>query len=422
MSPSQAIDKSEISPRSKYLVAWFYAYSKCEIQQRNIKMSSDELIKKVKSQLKKGNRANPNLIKDSLVIQVGEKIAKIMGNDCYKSPNIEFEEAQYELFRKDSSSVEKYEKIFGKKFTSKEKYFYIGLKTFCEWDAFLGDDLDKCVTTGGKLRQSSYFKDSVTDREFNNAFSTCYKTRKDNLKECIRTEIDAKKHCSDLERGILADENKKRKWIQCLVNYENKIALRRINNERKQRFDEINRNEDLVLFDKKFCWKKGECDEPYYDKNSFKVTTDGVTFFEKRTLYITKEFHPEYSEKSLIGIDCATKEYVQKRGRRNILFPKDATREQKEVFDVRRFKKDYDLACKGGNYPSINKTSQEMLITQKDNIFSEEMNQKLFESTKEGMKKIDKSSKKEEQKSDNDAHQICLKAADYKGCMNYQNR
>ena len=50
------------------------------------------------------------------------------------------------------------------------------------------------------------------------------------------------------------------------------LILDRINKEKKQRFDEINRNEDLVLFDKKFCWKKGECDEPYYDKNSFKVT------------------------------------------------------------------------------------------------------------------------------------------------------
>ena len=128
MSPSQAIDKSEISPRSKYLVAWFYAYSKCEIQQRNIKMSSDELMKKVKSQLKKGNRANPNLIKDSLVIQVGEKIAKIMGNDCSKSPNIEFEEAQYELFREDIYSVEKYEKLSGKKFTPKQKSLYQSLK------------------------------------------------------------------------------------------------------------------------------------------------------------------------------------------------------------------------------------------------------------------------------------------------------
>ena len=63
-----------------------------------------------------------------------------------------------------------------------------------------------------------------------------------------------------------------------------------------------------------------------------------------------------------------------------------------------------------------------MFITQKENIFSEETNQKLFESTKEGMEKIDKKNMKQKQKSDNDAHQICLKAADYKGCMNYQNR
>ncbi len=420
--PSQAMDKSEISPRSKYFASWAYGFSKCTIKKRKIKMSKDELIKSVKSQLQKGNDANPNLLKDNRVIEVGEKIAKLMGKDCNKTENWEFREAQYKLFRKDSSSVEKYEKIFGKKFTSEEKSFYQRLKTSCEWDAYLGVDLDKCVTTGGNLRQSSNFKDSITDREFTNSFSSCYKNEENNLKECIRTDIDARKYCSDLTTGIMVDNNKMNKWIKCQMDYKSKISLRRINDAKKQRFDEINRNEDLVLFDKKFCWEKDDCWEPYYDNNSFKVTTDGVTFFEKRNLYLTKEFHPDYSEKSLIGIDCATKEFVQKRGRKNILFPKDATREQKKVFAVKRSKKEYDLACKGGKYPMINKTSQEMFITQKENIFSEETNQKLFESTKEGMQKIDKNSKKQKQKSDNDSHKICLKASDYKGCMNYQNR
>ena len=50
------------------------------------------------------------------------------------------------------------------------------------------------------------------------------------------------------------------------------------------------------------------------------------------------------------------------------------------------------------------------------------MIQDLFESSKKGMKKIDKNNEKKEKKSGNDAHQICLKASDYKGCMNYQNR
>ena len=156
-------------------------------------------------------------------------------------------------------------------------------------------------------------------------------------------------------------------------------------------------------------------------KNSFRVTSDGVTFFDKRRLNLTEKYHPTYDEKFILGIDCATKEFVEKRGRKNILFPKDATREQKKMYAVKRFKKEHELACKGGKYPTINKTSKEMFVTQKDNMFSEEMNQKLFESTKEGMKKIDKSSNKQEQKSDNDAHQTCLKAADYKGCMEYHN-
>ena len=129
-----------------------------------------------------------------------------------------------------------------------------------------------------------------------------------------------------------------------------------------------------------------------------------------------------YEKKTLHGIDCATKEFVQKLGRKNILFPEDASDDQKEWFNVDRFKKEYNLACKGGNYPTIDKSSKEMFSTQKDNIFSEEMDKIFFETTKEGMKKIDKSSKKQEQKSNNNSHQICLKAADYKGCMKYQNR
>ena len=31
-------------------------------------------------------------------------------------------------------------------------------------------------------------------------------------------------------------------------------------------FEEINRNESLVLIEKKFCWSDDSCDEVYYDK------------------------------------------------------------------------------------------------------------------------------------------------------------
>tara|TARA_S200000501_G_scaffold375091_1_gene426250 strand:- start:1470 stop:2822 length:1353 start_codon:yes stop_codon:yes gene_type:complete len=431
ISPIKAEDKLEINPRTKFEAAATYGYLLC-LNKKDRLYNDEEFLTVVKGSMKR-NKQNPKLIEDEAVIKVSERIARLKGKNCAQNIGKEFYKEQMDFLRKDHNSIVKYEKASGRKFTKEERTSYWSIKFHCNNLGKLGEDLDKCVKRTADICLSENFNDNPKECIY--SLETCYKSEEwnkkynilpfwgyKNFEDCMRTNVDADKICLDKRRGIYSDKKKFEKWYMCKDDYTSNHLIKLSNERRKIRFNEINRNEDLILFEKKFCWDKERCWETYYDKNSFKVTTDGVTFFDKRRLKLTEKYHPTYDEKSILGIDCATKEFVEKRGRKNILFPKDATREQKEMYAVKRFKKEYELACKGEKFPTINKTSQEMFVTQKDNMFSEEMNQELFESTKEGMRKIDKSSKKQEQKSDNDAHQTCLKAADYKGCMKYQNR
>ena len=70
---------------------------------------------------------------ESIADEVGEKWDNLMGDDCYKDEGVQFRKEQLELFRRDDISIDKYEKLAGRKFSSQEKKLYLSSKNWCSF-------------------------------------------------------------------------------------------------------------------------------------------------------------------------------------------------------------------------------------------------------------------------------------------------
>ena len=75
----------------------------------------------------------------------------------------------------------------------------------------------------------------------------------------------------------------------------------------------------------------------------------------------------------------------------------------------------YEVACNNTSHKKIKKSSIEIFGKPQDS-------DPLWDSIKKGQEQQKNPLNEEEPKVDNQIHEKCLKASDYKGCMNYQSK
>ncbi len=367
ISPIQAADTFEISPRSKLRAASIYGVELCTNKQRNLVKSKEKIIKSVKSKLEKMNNISPDLIKDKIVIKIGENISTYKGNDCSKKLSREFIDEQYDLVREDISSVEKYEKLIGKKFTPELKSFYQKLRSRCS-NEYVGKDLDECVTKGAKLILSRYDLDFGSDLVSD--YLICYERRiknykwaydgypiYENLEECSRNNFAATKSCYEYYTYYTGTP-KWKKFVDCTLSI------------RKQ-----------------------------YQENTQK---NMLADFRK----LPQEVKDKYKAARHIGfVMCRIKV-----GKLN--------NEESAKILTNEFKKD-KLPMVLFDDEGVSLVSERIAeatepdCTDNSTIYTKSFYQENFLSLQ---------NKNPKENNNQSSHQICLKAADYKGCMKYQNR
>ena len=307
-----------------------------------------------------------------------------------------------------------------------QKFLEKRLGTACRDEIFFDD----CVLESKEICSSEWGTDYYYECFWNLGIGKKMGYKADKLLEYNKNQLDAQKHCDKKglkpKRDRLFNEDIK----NCYQSFEQKrqkektakefAKLRKVANEKVK---EINKNEDLVLFHET-CYlnfqNEEKCLKYFYLKDTFNITNDGVTIFEYRIFNtgsskeITYDF-PRYEDKSLMGIDCKNKELVSSNGRRNLLFRKDATDAQKYMFNLKMNEDKYEVACKNTSHKKINKSATEIFGEPQDG-------DPIWDSVKKGQEQQTNTFSEQEPTVDNQIHEKCLNASDYKGCMNYQSR
>tara|TARA_B100000700_G_C15037626_1_gene853569 strand:- start:1597 stop:2958 length:1362 start_codon:yes stop_codon:yes gene_type:complete len=215
-------------------------------------------------------------------------------------------------------------------------------------------------------------------------------------------------------------ERKKAIWKIEEKEREEKIAARKLKDELKLK--RIKKKEKLVLLERcKNITSKDHCyllGETYIDKNSYRITTNGVTIYNTRTYYDPRFDIPgqeiktpseRYSNINKEGIDCKSREFVDRFGRREVLLLKDALPWQLEAYNVANTDKLYRMACLSGSHPKINKSSNEVFYETDDPIEQFFIDRILNKNQGDDVLDVDKK-----------IHDLCKDSSDYAGCLKYQ--
>ena len=211
-------------------------------------------------------------------------------------------------------------------------------------------------------------------------------------------------------------------------NIDRRRTLRKMKEDEKKlkeklKLKRIKEKEKLVLLERcKNITSKDHCyllGETYIDKNSYRITTNGVTIYNTRTYYDPrfdisgqeiKTPSERYSNINKEGIDCKSREFVDRFGRREVLLLKDALPWQLEAYNVANTDKLYRMACLSGSHPKTNKSSNQVFYETDDPIEQFFIDRILNKNQGDDALEVDKN-----------IHELCKDSSDYEGCLKYQN-